>query len=116
MLNRFDGVEHFYIASGYTDMRANINGLANKVISEMKLDPATKSAFLFCGRRSDRIKVLIWEGDGFLLMYKQFASGKLKWPRTPIEAKEITSQQLKWLLEGLSIEQKTAIKHVKPTF
>lgn len=49
-------------------MRSGVNGLVHEITAELKLDPLSKSAFLFCGRRCDRIKVLIWEGDGFLLL------------------------------------------------
>lgn len=114
MRNRFEGVEHFYLASGYTDMRSGVNSLVQKITAELNLDPLSKSAFLFCGRRCDRIKVLIWEGDGFLLMYKHFLDGKLQWPRDSHEARELTTQQLTWLLEGLKIDQKKVIRKTSP--
>lgn len=71
------------------------------------------SLFLFCGKRCDRIKALIWEEDGFVLMYKRLESGKYKWPRDSNEAKLITQKEFRWLMEGLSIDQKTAIKPAK---
>ena len=40
--------------------------------------------FLFCGRRPDRIKGLLWEGNGFLLLYKRYEGGSLSWPRTAV--------------------------------
>lgn len=61
-----------YIVCGYTDLRFGVDGLANKVQSEFNLDPFDKDIlFLFCGRKADRIKGLLWEGDGFLLLYKR---------------------------------------------
>jgi transposase len=33
----------------------------------------------------DRFKALLWQGDGFLLLYKRFEKGRLQWPRTPDE-------------------------------
>ena len=60
-------VDSVYIACGYTDMRAQIDGLAAIVQQAFKLDPCSKTLYLFCGRRADRIKALLWEGDGFLL-------------------------------------------------
>ncbi|WP_154532534.1 IS66 family insertion sequence element accessory protein TnpB [Inconstantimicrobium porci] len=53
---------------------------------------------------------LLWEGDGFLLLYKRLETGKFQWPRNESEVKSISSQQFKWLMEGLAIEQKKAIK------
>jgi transposase len=104
--------ERVYIAYGYTDMRRGIDGLAATVKQRFKLEPCSKNLYLFCGRRSDRIKALFWEGDGFLLLYKRLESSKFQWPRHESEAREITPQQLRWLLEGLTIEQPKAIKHV----
>ena len=111
MLERIKlGIDKFYVACGRTDMRMGLHGLINKVTCEFKLNPYDTCAFLFCGRRNDRIKVLIWEGDGFLLMYKRFETGKLQWPRNTNEAKKITEQQLEWLLSGIAIEAKYPIK------
>ena len=104
--------ENIYIACGKTDMRKSIDGLAAMVQSQYNLDPFSKSIFLFCGGKSDRIKILMWEGDGFVLLYKRLES--YRWPRTAAEVKPLTWQQFNWLMQGLDIEQPTAIKHVVP--
>ncbi|TKM94592.1 IS66 family insertion sequence element accessory protein TnpB, partial [Enterococcus faecium] len=59
--------------------------------------------------RQDRFNHLYWDGDGFLLSYKRIENGKLKWPRTKDEVRPLTNQQVRWLLEGLSIAQPRAI-------
>ena len=56
------------------------------------------------------MKALVWDGDGFLLLYKRLDNGRYRCPRTECEAKQLTTQQLRWLMEGLEIEQKSAIK------
>ena len=56
------------------------------------------------------MKVLLWEGDGFLLLYKRLDNGYFQWPRNGAEAKQLTHEQYIWLLQGLSIEQPKAIK------
>ena len=111
MLSEFTGGK-VYIAVGYTDLRRGIDGLAAMVSSQFKMDPFTNTLFLFCGRRRDRIKGLLWEGDGFLLLYKRLESGTFQWPRTGEEARQLTAQQYRWLMEGLSIEQPKAHKPV----
>lgn len=70
MLGDISKAEHIYIACGYTDMRKSIDGLAAIVQQNFKLDPFSNSLFLFCGRSSTKMKVLYWEGDGFVLLYK----------------------------------------------
>ena len=74
-------------------LRRGIDGLASIVKFNFQLDPYEKDIlFLFCGRRSDRIKGLVWEGDGFLLLYKRLELGGFSWPRTKEEALEIVSR------------------------
>ena len=109
MLGNIAVAENIYIACGYTDMRKSIDGLAAVVQQQFHLDPFSKSLFLFCGKRRDRIKVLFWEGDGFVLLYKRLENGSFKWPRTKDEVKPISWQQFRWLMEGLEIEQKSVI-------
>ena len=64
-----------FLATGFTDLRRGIDGLAAIVQQQFELDPFTNTLFLFCGRRRDRIKALYWEGDGFVLLYKRLESG-----------------------------------------
>lgn len=99
-----------YIVTGYTDMRRGIDGLCRIVEGKLKCDPYSADVFLFCGRNSTKMKVLVWDGDGFLLLYKRLDNGKYRWPRNEQEAKRLTEQQIRWLTEGLEIEQKRAIK------
>ena len=103
-----------YIVTGYSDLRKGIDGLATMIQGQLNLDPFSKSLFLFCVRRCDRIKGLLWEGDGYLLLYKRLDNGRFQWPRNETEARLLTAQQTRWLLEGLSIEQSKAIKAGKP--
>ncbi len=112
MLGDVSHAEHIYVACGYTDMRKSIDGLAACVKQSFQLDPFSNNLFLFCGRQRDRIKALFWEGDGFVLLYKRLESGSFQWPRNENEVKNITSQQFRWLMEGLSIEQPKAHKKV----
>ena len=112
MLNDFCGAKKVY-PCGYTDLRRSIDGLATIVEQQFQLDPCTDALFLFCGRRTDRIKALYWEGDGFLLLYKRLESGSFQWPRSESEALSITPQQYRWLMEGLNIQQPKANRKIE---
>ena len=114
MLNNASGFKKIYIAPGYTDLRRGIEGLANIIRFQFKLDPYDENTiFLFCGKRCDRIKALIWEGDGFLLCYKRTDSGSFNWPRSASEAKELTFDQYKALMQGLEVFAKHPIETLK---
>ena len=113
MLNDLSLDKKVYIVTGYTDLRRSIDGLAMIVQGQLRLDPFSSALFLFCGRRCDRIKGLLWEGDGFLLLYKRLDNGRFQWPRNETEARLLTPQQTRWLLEGLTIEQPKAIREGK---
>ena len=72
------------------------------------------SLFLFCGSRNDRFKGLLWDGEGFILLYKRFENGHLSWPRHSSEAKELSARQLDWLLKGLNPLPVRRIKAAQP--
>lgn len=96
LLNDAVGFEKIFIATGYTDLRRGIDGLHLLLNFSFDLDPFQKHIlFLFCGKRTDRIKGLVWEGDGFLLLYKRLNIGGFSWPRTKEEAMEITPERFK---------------------
>ena len=103
-----------YIICGYTDMRRSIDGLSAIIKQNLNLNPLDKSLFLFCGKRRDRLKGLVWDEDGFLLLYKRLDNGGFQWPRNETEARLLTHEQFVWLMQGLSIEQPRAIKRKIP--
>ena len=56
------------------------------------------------------MKALLWEDDGFLLMYKRLDNGAFQWPRSESEAKLLTQEQFVWLMQGLSVEHPKVIR------
>ena len=110
MLKELAEVTQVYLVTGYTDLRKGIDSLAGIVQGKYSLDPYSRALFLFCGRRCDRLKGLLWEGDGFLLLYKRVDNGGFRWPRNASEARRLTVQETRWLFEGLELEQPKAIK------
>lgn len=95
MIGDISRAEHIYIVCGYTDMRKAIDGLAAIVQQNFKLDVFSGSLFLFCGKRCDRIKALLWEEDGFVLLYKRLENGKYKWLKLSITLDTLTARILK---------------------
>ena len=103
---------NIYIVCGHADMRKSIDGLAAIIGQKFQLDLFTDSLFLFCGRRRNKLKALLWEEDGFVLMYKRLEDGRFNWPRNEEEVRNITREQFVWLMQGLCIDQPKAIKKI----
>lgn len=113
MLNNASGFKKVYIAIGYSDLRRGLEGLANIIRFQFQLDPYDKETlYLFCGKRNDRIKGLLWEGGGFLLLYKRLDNGGFNWPRTQQEALEISPDQYRLLMQGFEIVAKHPIQQI----
>lgn len=113
MLGDITVADEIYVICGYTDMRKSIDGLCALIQDQLKMDPGNgRKLYLFCGKRNDRIKVLLHEKDGYVLLYKRLDAGvgKYRWPRNRNEVKPITWRQFDWLMSGLEIEQPKAIK------
>lgn len=114
MLEDVAGIRRVVLACGAVDLRKGIDGLAMIIGDKYKQNPFEKGTlFLFCGQRSDRIKGLLWQGTGFLLLYKRLEDGRFSWPRTTLEAAELTEEQFNYLMLGLNpLEPK--IRDVNP--
>ena len=108
MIQRLKKVKTVYLATQIVDMRKSINGLAAIVQGSFALDLYEGSAFVFISRSHDKIKVLQWDTDGFVLYYKRREKGKVQWPHTIDPASDtvhITASDLVRLLDGLVMEQ-----------
>jgi len=104
-----------YIVCGYTDLRLGIDSLA--VILDRSYHAkifVPNTLFLFCGKSATRIKGLLWEGDGFLLLYKRIESGRFAWPRNSKELRAMSPEQFRWLMQGFAIDP--VIHDVTPKF
>ena len=103
MLEDTAGIRRAVLACGTVDLRKGIDGLAMIIGDKYQQNPFEKGTlFLFCGKRSDRLKGLLWMGTGFLLLYKRFEDGRMSWPRTTQEAAELTEEQFNYLMLGLN--------------
>jgi transposase len=90
-----------FLRPGSVDFRKGSNSLAQLVEQEMELSPFDKCMFLFCSRERDKIKILLWEDNGFWLLQKSLQKGKFPWPRSLEKARAISNDQLMMLLAGI---------------
>ena len=102
-----------YLACGHTDMRKSINGLAAIVEGSFKLDLFDGALFVFCNRNRDRVKILVWDGDGFWLHFKRLEKGRFRWPAVGEDATmTLTGEELSYLLGSTRVELKLKRKEV----
>lgn len=93
-----------YVATGATDLRRSIDGLAALVRDPLALDPLSGHLFLFRNRRGDRVKILVWDRSGYWVLYKRLERGTFAWPDTEGPAPvELRSSDLLVLLAGVDV-------------
>lgn len=97
-----------YVAVGIVDMRKSIDGLSILVSAKLALDPFAGHMFAFSNRRRTVVKVLYWDRNGFCLWQKRLERERFRWPESREEVMEIGHRELRWLLEGLDIQQSSA--------
>jgi len=71
---RLDDELKVYVHRDAVDFRKSINGLAAIVEQSMKLDPFARAVYVFSNHRRDRIKMLLWDRNGFWLLMNYVAS------------------------------------------
>lgn len=91
-----------YLYADPVDMRKSIDGLSALVEQEMALSPSMEALFVFCNRGRDKIKLLCWERNGFIVWYKRLEKQRFRWPHSP-ETLSLTGQELNWLLDGFDL-------------
>ena len=90
-----------WIATGHTDMRRGMNGLALQVQQGLKRDPHAGDLFVFRGRRGDLIKILWHDGLGMSLYAKRLEKGRFIWPSPAAGVVGISASQLAYMLDGI---------------
>ena len=111
MLADISGVDAIYIVTGYTDMRKSIDGLCAIIQDQFPQKENANALYLFCGRKCDRIKAILKEPDGSVMIYKRLtAQGRYRWPRDRSEVRNLSWREFDWLMSGIDIDQPKAIK------
>ena len=100
-----------WLASEATDMRCGFDRLAERVRAVIGEDPLSGHWFVFHSRRGDRLKILYWDRDGFVLWYKRLEQGKFKLPRPRegVRGVELRASELAMILDGIDV---TKLKRV----
>ena len=99
---RLDEGLKVYLHREPIDFRLNINGLSLLVQKALGLDPFAPCVYVFSNRRRTRVKILLWERNGFWLLIKRLEQDRFIWPHEAV-VPTLTVEQLHWLLDGIDL-------------
>lgn len=100
MMITADGIRVF-VATKPVDFRKGMDGLAAIVLEHLSLDPYCGAVFVFRPKRGDRLKLLVWDGTGLVLVHKRLEDGRFAWPGIEDSVMKLTKGQFEALFEGL---------------
>jgi transposase len=94
-----------YFATELTDMRNGIDGLRAIVEGTLRHDPYGGHLFVFVGKAKDKVKILFWDRNGFVLYLKRLERGRYQLPAVDERTKHVDMEptQLAILLDGIDL-------------
>jgi transposase len=95
------GGQRVFVATRPVDFRKGMDGLALAVQEMFGLDPFCGAAFVFRAKRADRIKILVWDQTGMVLVHKRLEGGRFVWPQARDGVMKMSPAQFSALFEGL---------------
>ena len=102
------------IAMKPVDFRRGHDGLAATVQNELGLDPHSGLTVVFRSKRGDRVKVLVWDGTGLVMIYKRLDQGTFAWPAIQDGVMRLSRAQYEALFEGLDWRRVMARRVLAP--
>ncbi|HUW80815.1 MAG TPA: IS66 family insertion sequence element accessory protein TnpB [Acidocella sp.] len=93
------------VASKPVDFRRGMDGLAAMVTHVLLADPFAGDVFIFRSKRTDRIKLILWDGSGLCLVTKRLEAGSFTWPPVQDGVVTLSAAQLRMLFSGMDWTQ-----------
>ncbi len=93
-----------WLASRPTDLRKSFDTLAELVRQQLGGDPLSGQLFVFRNKRADRVKLLLWDDDGFVIVYKRLEAGTFRFPEAEAASVEVRAADLAMLLDGVDLQ------------
>jgi len=101
----FPAASKVYLCTVPCDMRRSFDGLSMMAEYIIRCNPFSGHLLVFCNRRSDRVKILYWDRDGWVIWYKRLEAGTFQFPFAETGRKEIAAWELGVLLEGIDLSK-----------
>ncbi len=93
-----------WLATRPTDLRQSFDRLAELVRQQLQGDPLSGQLFVFRNRRADRVKLLYWDEDGFVILYKRLEAGTFRFPQATTAGVQMRAADLQMLLDGVELD------------
>lgn len=103
------------VATRPVDFRKGMDGLAALVREQLGADPYAGVIYVFRAKRADRIKLLVWDGTGLVLISKRLETGSFRWPSLRDGVMRLTPAQFGALFEGLDWARVRGVRVARPT-
>lgn len=104
----------FHVATKPVDFRKGMDGLAAIILNDFDLDPFSGAVFIFRSKRSDRLKLILWDGTGLVMTYKRIEGKGFVWPKVEDGLMRLTRAQFESLFEGLDWKRMTTRREIRP--
>jgi transposase len=104
-----------YLSGRACDMRKSIDGLCGEVRNYLGCDPMNGTLFVFYNRRRDKMKLLLWDADGYWVFFKRLEVGKFQQPLISTEATHVSldGSQLQLILSGIDLSSVRRLKRFR---
>jgi transposase len=103
------------VATKPVDFRRGADGLVTLVRETLGQDPFSGAVFVFRSKRSDRVKIVAWDGSGLVLFWKRLEQGAFRWPPITEGVMRLTSAQLAALVDGMDWSRLHPREVTRPT-
>lgn len=103
-----------YLATKPVDFRKGIDGLVNYVAENFDLDPFSGAFFVFRSKGRDKMKIVMWDGTGLVLIYKRIEGKGFCWPRLADGTLSLTKAQFEALFEGIDWRNVSTPRYLRP--
>lgn len=109
-----NNISELFLYSAPIDMRKSIDGLSYLVCDLLERNPQDSSVYIFYNRARDKVKLIFWDKNGFVMYYKRLEKGKFKFDKSlDDDTLQISGDQLSWLLAGLDFRLMNEFEHLK---
>lgn len=99
-----------FVATSHVDMRKSLDGLSLLVQEVLQQNPLSGHLFVFLNRRSDKLKILYWDRNGFCLWYKRLEKYRFRLPKISGPVYTVNATELGMILEGIDLTDQRRIE------